>query len=154
MGTILILMGKYLYLVVILLGIMYTLLQPRETQKKIIILALVTLPLSYIVAYIAGKLYYDPRPFVTEHIKPLIAHVANNGFPSDHTLISSAIAVLIFMCNKKWGIFLGVLALLVGVGRIYARIHSPIDVAGSMVISILVMAIVVWLSRKFFRLGV
>lgn len=154
MTPVMIFFAKYLYLVVIVLAIIFIALQPRQIQKKILIFALVTLPLTYVLAKIAGKLYYDPRPFVVDHIKPLIPHAANNGFPSDHTLITSAIAALVFVFNKKWGIGLAVLALLVGVGRIYAHIHSPIDIAGSFLISAGVVAIVIILSRKFFRFGI
>jgi len=154
MGIVLVLMGKYLYLVVILLAIVFVLLQPRETQKKMLMLAVITLPLTYIVAWVAGHLYYDPRPFVAEHIQPLIVHAANNGFPSDHTLITSALAAVIFIYNRKWGIGLGMLALLVGVGRIYARIHSPIDILGSFVISGIVVAVVALSLRKFSRLKI
>lgn len=149
-----VLIGKYLYLIVILIAVAYIFFQSRETQKKIIILSLISLPLTYVVGFIAGKLYYDPRPFVVEHIKPLIQHAANNGFPSDHTLISTALAAIIFIFNKKLGIILGILALLVGIARIYARIHSPIDVAGSFLISIVVMTIIVSIIRKFFRYGI
>lgn len=154
MTPVMIFFAKYVYLLVILLAIIFTLLQPRQIQKKILILAVITLPVTYIVAFLAGKIYFDPRPFVLEHIKPLIPHAANNGFPSDHTLITSAIAAILFVFHKKWGILAGLLALLVGVGRVYARIHSPIDIIGSFVISILVMSVVIFLSRKFFRFGV
>lgn len=149
-----IVIAKYLYLFVILLAVVYAFLQPRETQKKMIILAIIALPVIYIVAKIAGHFFYDPRPFVTLHIKPLISHAADNGFPSDHTLISAAFASILFVFNKKWGLAAFVLAILVGIARIYVHVHSPIDILGSIIISIVVTAGIVLVLRKFFRFGI
>lgn len=151
LNVVAILFAKYMYLVVIAIAIVYGLLQPRPIQKKMIIVAVICLPLILLVAKIASHFFYDPRPFVTLHIKPLIPHAPNNGFPSDHTLISAAFASVLFIFSKKWGIIAGVLAVLIGASRVYAQIHSPIDILGSIVISILVVAIVVVVLKKFTR---
>lgn len=148
-----ILLAKYLYLVVILITIIYAFLQQRSIQNKMIILTVIALPLIYIIAKIGSHFFYDPRPFVTMHIKPLIPHAPDNGFPSDHTLISAAFASVLFVFNKKWGVIAFILALLVGISRIYVHVHSPIDILGSIVISIVVTTLVVFGLRKFFRLG-
>lgn len=153
MNFLMILSAKYLYLVIIGIAVIYTLFQTRKIQKKILLFAVVSLPLSYILAKIAGKLYYDPRPFVAHHFTPLIPHAASNGFPSDHTLISFAIASLLFVFNKKLGIVAGVLGLLVGVARVYVGVHSPIDIAGAIVIAIISALIVDQVLARFFRFG-
>ena len=153
MNMIMILCAKYLYLVVILIAVVYLFVQPRKRQKELLIFALVTLPLTYALAWIAGHLYYDPRPFVAQHITPLIPHAPTNGFPSDHTLITAALAAVLFPFNKKLGIASAVLALLVGVSRVYVHIHSPIDIVGSFVIAFAVAAVVYFSLRKFFRIG-
>lgn len=153
MDMLMILLAKYLYLVVILITIIYAFLQQRSIQNKMIILTVIALPLIYIIAKIGSHFFYDPRPFVTMHIKPLIPHAPDNGFPSDHTLITAAFASVLFVFNKKWGVIAFVLALLVGISRIYVHVHSPIDILGSIVISIVVTTLVVFGLRKFFRLG-
>lgn len=144
--------AKYVYIVVIGIAVLYGLFQPRPTQKKMIILAVICLPVIYIVAKIGSHVFYDPRPFVAHHIKPLIPHAPDNGFPSDHELITAAFASVLFVFSKKWGIIAGVLAVLVGASRVYAQIHSPIDILGSIVISILVVWIVVICLKRFTRL--
>ena len=144
--------AKYVYLVVIAIVVIYGLLQPRPVQKKMLLLTIICLPLIYIFAKIGSHFFYDTRPFVTHHIKPLIPHAPDNGFPSDHTLISAAFASVLFVFNKKWGIVAGVLAVLVGVSRVYAQIHSPIDILGSIVISIVVVGVVVIYLKRFTRL--
>lgn len=144
--------AKYVYLIVIGIALIYGFLQPRPVQKKMLILSIICLPLIFIVAKIASHFFYDPRPFVVHHIKPLIPHASDNGFPSDHTLISAAFASVLYVFTKKWGIIAGVLAVLVGVSRIYAQIHSPIDILGSIVISMVVVSVVVICLKRFTRL--
>ncbi len=34
---------------------------------------------------LGGLLYAHQRPFVVHHVLPLVAHAADNGFPSDHS---------------------------------------------------------------------
>ena len=99
-------------------------------------LSLISFPLTYILAKIAGYIIHDSRPFVVEHIKPLIAHAADNGFPSDHTLLTSVIASVIFAYNKKLGMVLFAISIAIGSARVLAGIHHPLDIVGAMVISI------------------
>jgi undecaprenyl-diphosphatase len=89
---------------------------------------------SYIISRIAGALYFDPRPFVVGHFIPLIAHAADNGFPSDHVLLTGALAMIVWFYNKKLSIVLWVLALLIGWARVYVGIHHTADIVGSIVI--------------------
>jgi undecaprenyl-diphosphatase len=142
LNTLIILCAKYLYIVVVLIGVVYIFLQPREKQKRVLLLAIITLPIAYIVAKIGSVLYFDPRPFVVGNFAPLVPHIADNGFPSDHTLLTSAIASVVYPYSRRIGIILWILALAVGISRIAAGIHHPIDIIGSIVISIVVTSIV------------
>ena len=100
--------------------------------------AVIALPLTYIVAKIISNFYYDPRPFVVGQFTPLLPHAADNGFPSDHTLLSSAVAAVIFFFHRKLGAFLFVVAFMVGMARVFAGIHHSVDIFGSMVIALVV----------------
>ncbi len=91
-------------------------------------------PLAYIISRISSYLYYDPRPFVVGHFTPLIAHAADNGFPSDHVLLTGAVAMIVWFYNKKLSAALLVLVLLICWARVYAGIHHATDIAGSVII--------------------
>ncbi len=146
-----ILSAKYLFAVVVALAVIYFFLQKRKVQKEMLLFAVVSLPITYIVAKIAGHFYFDPRPFVVQHVAPLIPHAATNGFPSDHALISFAFAALLFIFNKKWGLLAGLVAIVVGISRVYVRVHSPIDIVGSFVIALSVAALVANIIKKYLR---
>lgn len=98
---------------------------------------------------ISSKLFYDTRPFVSEHIQPLVKHAADNGFPSEHTLLAATVAAVIYFFDRRIGIYLAVVALLIGASRVAAHVHSPIDILGSLVFA----AIAGWtgynLAKKF-----
>lgn len=153
MTFLMIFMAKYLYLAVIALTVIYAVLMPRKVQKKMLLFAVVSLPLTFILGKTASMLYYDPRPFVVHHFTPLIPHAMTNGFPSDHTLISFAFASLLFVFNKKLGLLAGIMGLLVGIARIYVGIHSPLDIVGAILIAIVGAAIVDRVLARFFRFG-
>jgi len=138
--------AKYLYLTVIVIGAFYFLKQPRVRQKEMAVFGAVSLPLAYIVAKIAGYFYCDPRPFVQTGIAPLIPHIADNGFPSDHTLICAAISAMLYFFNKKVSALAWIVTLIVGFSRVYAGVHHAIDIAGSIAIAI----ITAWIVKKYF----
>jgi undecaprenyl-diphosphatase len=121
--------------VVILIGII-SIIVNKLPKKKIVITSILSLPLSLVIAKIASHFIYNPRPFVVLNSLPLISHAADNGFPSDHTLICAAVASIVFLYNKKLGIFLFVLTAFVGLSRILALVHHPIDILGSILIAI------------------
>lgn len=133
-----VLSAKYLYLVVVVISLWFMV---KNYSKRILIFSVVILPLVYIVAQIAGKIFYDPRPFVIGHFIPLVVHAANNGFPSDHSLISFALASIVFLFNKKLGFVLFILGFLVGLSRVYVGIHHPVDILGSFLICVVVASI-------------
>ncbi|EKD43190.1 MAG: hypothetical protein ACD_72C00414G0003 [uncultured bacterium] len=146
--------AQYLIFIIIILGIAYFLHRPNAEKKEIIIFSLITLPIIFIISRICAALYFNPRPFVNDQFIALIPHQANNGFPSDHTLLSSAVAMIIWHFNKKIGSLLFVLAVLVGLARVYVNVHHYIDIFTSLIISMAVILIVkktIWHKIKSHR---
>ena len=115
-------------------AVVIPLLARRRSQRVMVRWALAAaamLVLSYALAQVAGALYTDPRPFVTEHTRPLVAHAPDNGFPSDHALLSAALAALVGLLSPTWAVLFVVLAVLVDWARVGAGLHHPVDVLGS-----------------------
>ena len=148
MEIIAILSAKYLYLVVIFLSFIFFLTLRKEDKIKMIWLALIAGLISLVMVVLGGVLISDPRPFVVEGIKPLISHAADNGFPSDHTLVTMLAAVLVTIFKRIYGIILIILAILVGVSRVLVRVHHPLDIIGSIIIAVTSILIAVVVYRK------
>ena len=136
MNLFIIFLANYLYLVIVIVAIIALAFAKNSTKNKSIKLALLTFPIAFISANILRFFFYNPRPFVVEHIKPLIPHAANNGFPSDHTLLVISVASIVFVFNKRLGSILFLLGLLVGYARILAEVHHPIDIFTSITVAI------------------
>ncbi len=139
--------AKYLYLIVMIISFIWFLIQPRLKKKEVLIIVCICLPLIFIISREASRLYYSPQPFVSGHFKPLIPHKADNGFPSHHMLLVSALSSIIFIFNRRAGFALWILALFVGFSRVYAGVHQMIDITGSLLISIISVTLV-YLFRK------
>ncbi len=127
--------AQYLYLVIAVLAGIFIYSQSKELRLKLLISLVIAFPLAYILAKVGSVFFDSPRPFVLSGIPSLIPHAADNGFPSDHTLLSAACASLIFWCEKRLGTVLLLLAFLVGYSRMLAGVHHLVDVLGSIVIA-------------------
>ncbi|HEY1761092.1 MAG TPA: phosphatase PAP2 family protein [Acidimicrobiales bacterium] len=125
----------------------------RKEKVNIIWQLLIGGLLALLLSTIASHVYYDTRPFVTEHVVPIIAHAADNGFPSDHTLLTAFIGFTIYLHSRAVGGVLLLVALLVGIARVAAHIHHPIDIVGSFVIAAISVAIVQLLARRWSALS-
>ncbi len=127
--------AEYLYLLAGGIALFWFLKLPKEKKKEVVIFAAITLPIMFIVLQIVAFLYFDPRPFVVGNFTPLIPHNPDNGFPSDHVLLVSAIASIIFPFSKKIASVIFAMAVLIGISRVYVGIHHPIDIVGSIIIA-------------------
>jgi|SRR5579871_3243308 len=151
MNTVIIFGASYLYLVSIALYAFALWKSKKKERIGILLLSAFSFPATFIIGKASGYVISDPRPFITDHIKPLIAHVADNGFPSDHTLLTMTIASVIFVYHRKLGIVLFAFALLVGTSRVLAHIHHPLDIIGASVIAIGATSACFLTGKKLFK---
>ena len=78
--------------------------------------------------------WYEPRPFVVEHVAPLIPHSADASFPSDHLLVLGALFGATVVPSRRIGMAALGLAVIVAAARVFVRVHYPWDVIGGFVI--------------------
>ncbi|MDX3059912.1 phosphatase PAP2 family protein [Streptomyces sp. NE06-03E] len=72
-----------------------------------------------------------PRPFFDHKgLEVLVAGKTDFSFVSDHATMAMAIAVGLFVANRKFGLVAIGLALLEGFCRVYMGVHYPTDVVG------------------------
>src|SRR5712692_2309897 len=142
--------AKYLFIAIPLLAFAYWLRSPLPTKKYLVVLGVLVGISALAVGRLIAHFYFDPRPFVTHHITPLIPHEPDNGFPSDHTLLSATIAAVVTTCSLPMGAGLWVLTAIVGIARIVAGLHTPLDVGGSVVIATALTIVAHALLRRSF----
>lgn len=136
MDSLIVFAAKYLLVFVVLAIIVAWLTAARRVKPEFLVSAILAGIIAVVISRIAAKLYFDPRPFVTEHVKPLISHPADNGFPSDHALFTMTLTAVTYFYNKKVAALMLVLTILVGIARVLAKVHSPLDIVGAWVFAI------------------
>ena len=78
----------------------------------------------------AVAIYTDPRPFVVDpSVKPLFAHPADNGFPSDHTALAATVALVVMRYRWWLGAALMAAGIVLGAARVAAHVHHAPDIA-------------------------
>ncbi len=85
-----------------------------------------------------GALWYEPRPFMAHIGRSLMAHAADNSFPSDHATFMATVAIGLIATRggPRWGVALLVAAITVAWARIYLGVHFPIDMVASLGVAI------------------
>lgn len=147
-ATVVVFIAQYLYLFVLLVAAVYFFTRPKRVMKSMAICGIVVAPLAYVISRLSSLLYYDPRPFVVGHFTPLFSHVADNGFPSDHVLLTGAIATIVWFYNKKLSVVLWLSVLLIGWARVFAGVHHWTDIFGSIAMVIVSGAVYYFAVRR------
>lgn len=123
-----------------------------KKTRKAGLLALLALALGTLVTNMALKpLVARPRPWLTvEGLFFLVEEHDPNSFPSGHTCAAFAAAGVWFMTlPKRWmGITGLVLAMLMGLSRLYVGVHFPSDVLVGAAVGLL-CAWLVWRGYRF-----
>nr|WP_232247899.1 phosphatase PAP2 family protein [Kitasatospora azatica] len=108
----------------------------RRPDAPVAVAGVLWAPLSVVVAELANlpiaSIVDRPRPFVSHPgLDVLVAGKAGtHSFVSDHSTMSMAVAVALFLVNRRLGAIAGVLALLQGFCRMFMGVHYPTDVLG------------------------
>jgi len=137
-------LADFLIIFIPVLILIFYILAPKIKKiiyQQTVIVAALSAAFAFSVSQIIGKIYFRPRPFVSHQeairlIKVLEA-ISDKSFPSDHTTVSFAIAFAAFFYNRFLGWILLIMSLLIGIARIIAGVHYPLDVLGGIVLGLL-----------------
>ena len=110
------------------------------------------LGMAGLTSLLVGKLMsliYQPaiaRPFLELGVEPGAAYIDNPGFPSDHALLATVAVVAVYALtrNRKITVLLGLLVLVMCMGRVIALVHTPLDVIGGVLAG---LAGVLWYKK-------
>lgn len=126
----------------------------KKTRKISIIMAL-SMGVNCLIVEVGLKnIFMRTRPFTLE---PEFANFLNtigyeppmsSSFPSGHASTSIAVAMTLFLYNKKWGTPSVILAVLIALSRAFLCVHFPTDILYGLIIGILVAHIVYFYANK------
>lgn len=123
-------------------------------ERKAAVLTLFSVVLAIILVKVLHILYFEPRPFVTYPITPLVKHIADAAFPSEHTTIMAIVAFSFAFYRSRKALLLVLLAVWVGLSRIYIGVHYPLDILGGFIMGFIATGIIWqiknWLKRAYF----
>lgn len=112
-------------------------------KKEQVIHALFACLFAWIIAALIKHFFPTIRPFVLNGRETdVIVRPTDGAFPSEHTVLAFALAVTIFMHDKKIGSLFLISALLIGIARVVANVHYPIDIVGGAFLGTFVAVII------------
>ena len=132
--------GPYL----LLAALFITWFKLGDKRRIILIEVILASILGLVINLAIGLFYFHPRPFMLGLCTPLIHHVPETSFPSDHATILFAASIYL-IGFRRWiylGSFILVLAFLTSFGRVFCGVHFPLDIAGSLLVGALSACIV------------
>lgn len=121
-----------------------------KSRRQFILTTLLAVAIAVILSKLAGKFYFHHRPFVMNNITPLVSHPNNNGFPSDHTLLATTLALVITVYRKQLGVVALIVAISVGIGRVLADVHWPVDIIGGLMFGVIAAYTGYYIVKKLF----
>jgi undecaprenyl-diphosphatase len=153
MDSVFIVLATYATAAPVALIVMQFFFESRQEKVRFVFIALIACTLALLMEQVATHLYFHPRPFVAEGFTPLVQHVADNSFPSRHALFAGVLAAISTVFSRRFGIWMWILAIGIGAGRVYVGVHYPIDIIVSFGIAILstiaaFFAIAKWKSSR------
>lgn len=126
-------LAAYLSPFLILAALIFSFRRPTFKSKFSVISLLLLSVLIAAILVIVFRLAIDsPRPFTVFGFKPLISQSPTPSFPSAHTTIFVSLASAIWFIDHKTGYRFLLGAFLIGVARIVAGVHWPVDIVGGL----------------------
>src|SRR6185437_16527284 len=149
-----------IFLLPLLFLVLWFALVPRGSQGDaarmeghiVLALAVVGVVIALDINVLLGHLLFEPRPFISHPtvVHKLIAHAADDSFPSDHSAAAFALATVLLVSARtiaqrdvaRWlAAIIALLGLLSAVAiafaRVYVGVHYPGDVLGGAICGIL-----------------
>lgn len=131
------------FLWMMFLGVFILWIYDGKIKKEQALHALFAGTLAWVLAWIIKSIFPTHRPFQLNGKEVfVIVPLTNGGFPSGHTATAFAIAYTIWKHDKKMGIIYLLSAAVVGISRVLANVHYPVDIFAGGFLGILTSALV------------
>jgi len=140
-------MGNITIILIIVIALLLKI--NRKNQEILSLTVILTVLSNQLIKLIVKR----PRP---NHIR--LIRQAGYSFPSGHSMISIAVyGFLLYYIQKKYkkkyskviiSTILVLLIIMIGISRVYVGVHYPSDIVGGYFLSIYILKMVIYFSRK------
>lgn len=126
----------------------------RYTWRKVTVIGL-TGVIAWSMAVILKKVFLVPRPYVAlSDITPLFELGTLDSFPSGHAAFFAALSVAVYYYHRKLGALFVLATVGIGLARIIAGVHYPLDILAGFVLGgggAIIMALILrlWVKKHF-----
>ncbi|MEI6581229.1 MAG: phosphatase PAP2 family protein [bacterium] len=105
----------------------------RQKWKEIVLIFF-SGSLAWLLSFLLKLIIHLPRPFVDfPQVVPLF-RVVGYAPPSGHATFYMALAFAIFFSHKKVGFIFMFIAFLIGIARVIAGVHFPVDILSGFIL--------------------
>ncbi|HEX7468385.1 MAG TPA: undecaprenyl-diphosphatase [Methanobacterium sp.] len=137
--------------VIIILALAILWIVKGNSTRDLILYGIYASIIGLVINYLIGLVYFHPRPFMIGLGTQMFQYPAETSFPSDHTTFMVSIALMLFYFKETrvYGVILLILGLIGGLARVMSGVHFPLDILGSIVVSIISTLIIYQFKGKF-----
>ncbi|TSC88783.1 MAG: bacitracin transporter permease BcrC [Parcubacteria group bacterium Gr01-1014_3] len=141
-------LAKYLGYFLILATIAFLLSEKAKFISNSIFILLSLLLSRGLIAETIRFIYPRLRPFVALDFEPLVNHLSSPAFPSGHASFYFALAMALIVLNYRWKWWVLAAAIVMGVARIFAGAHWPLDILSGAIVGIFSVFVVKYLLPR------
>ncbi len=125
--------------IIVILSLAYLWIIKENRTRDIILYGIYASITGLAMNFIIGLIYFHPRPFMIPTGIQLFQYPAETSFPSDHTtlMVSLALMMIYFKETRSSGVVILILGVIGGFARIFSGVHFPMDILGSVIVSII-----------------
>lgn len=110
-----------------------------KKTRKVGLAILLSYGLTWVICQdVIKDIICRPRPcHIDETIKLIVSRPSSYSCPSTHSALAAAMAASVYFFNKKYGVVAIIVALIIGLSRMYLFVHFPTDVLFGYLIGII-----------------
>jgi undecaprenyl-diphosphatase len=114
-----------------------------KIKKEQVIHALLASISAWLIAELIKSLIPTARPFLLNgHPVETLTLPHDSAFPSAHSALAFSLAVTIWLHNRKVGWLYLISACVVGMARILANVHYPVDILGGAFVGVITSLVI------------
>jgi undecaprenyl-diphosphatase len=106
----------------------------RRYNQKVVFKAALSLGVADGVVALFNLFLFRSRPFSEIPVHVLINKPWDSSFPSNAATVFFGLAFAVWLNDRRLGAFLMAITSIMGLGRVYAGMHYPLDIIGGAII--------------------